>query len=210
MQVEEFTEKQMDIIYDYCCEDMKKIKKLCSPIIARIGGISRKDYDDIYSLAQFLLYKTVKKYDENNEKHASFNTFFCNILNRRLYATYIRDKNRKCRSNVVEDENGNIVFISDFSFDAPTEECLSMFERISSSYNLEDEFFKEEYSKKMKEYLAHLSKIQRIILTYLSEGYLPEEIQEMLHINETTYKDNHKAIMDEKNLKIIRTLLGGR
>ena len=108
---------------------------------------------------------------------------------------------------MIEDENGNIVFIPDFSLDAPTEECLSMFERISSSYNLEDKIFKEEYSKKMKEYLSRLSKIQRMILVYLSEGYLPEEIQEMLHINETIYKDNHKAIMDEKNLRIIRSLI---
>ena len=64
--------------------------------------------------------------------------------------------------------------------------------------------------EEMKEYLSRLSRIQRIILTYLSEGYLPKEIQEMLHINETTYKDNYKAIMNEKNLRIIRTLLGGR
>lgn len=200
-------EKQMEIIYDYCNNNMKKLKMVCYPIIIRTGGISEKDHDDIFSLAQLLLYKAVEKYDENNAKGASFNTFFYNILSRRLYATYIRDKNRKCRSNMIEDENGNIVFIPDFSLDAPTEECLSMFERISSSYNLEDKIFKEEYSKKMKEYLSRLSKIQRMILVYLSEGYLPEEIQEMLHINETIYKDNHKAIMDEKNLRIIRSLI---
>ena len=203
----ELNEKQMEIIYEYCDNNMKKLKMICYPIIIKMGGISEKDYDDIFSLAQLLLYKTVEKYDENNAKGASFNTFFCNILNRRIYATYIRDKNRQCRSNTREDENGNMVFLPDFSFDAPTEECLSMFERISSSYNLEDKIFKEEYSKKMKEYLSRLSKIQRIILIYLSEGYLPEEIQEMLHINETIYKDNHKAIMDEKNLRIIRSLI---
>lgn len=203
-------EKQMEIIYDYCNNNMKKLKMVCYPIMIRTGGISEKDHDDIFSLAQLLLYKAVEKYDENNAKGASFNTFFYNILSRRLYATYIRDKNRKCRSNMIEDENGNIVFIPDFSLDAPTKECLSMFERISSSYSLEEEVFKEEYSKEMKEYLSRLSRIQRIILTYLSEGYLPKEIQEMLHINETTYKDNYKAIMNEKNLRIIRTLLGGR
>lgn len=206
----ELNEKQMEIIYEYCDNNMKKLKMICYPIIIKMGGISEKDYDDIFSLAQLLLYKAVEKYDENNAKGASFNTFFYNILSRRLYATYIRDKNRKCRSNMIEDENGNIVFIPDFSLDAPTEECLSMFERISSSYSLEEEVFKEEYSKEMKEYLSRLSRIQRIILTYLSEGYLPKEVQEMLHINETTYKDNYKAIMDEKNLRIIRTLLGGR
>ena len=104
----ELSEEQLAIVEDYCCDDMKKLKKLCNPIIVRIGGISKKDYDDIYSFAQFLLYKCVRKYDKDNSNGASFNTFLWNILSRRIYATYIRDKNRQCRSNTKEDENGNI------------------------------------------------------------------------------------------------------
>ena len=68
-------EKQMEIIYDYCNNNMKKLKMVCYPIMIRTGGISEKDHDDIFSLAQ-LLYKAVEKYDENNAKGASFNTFF--------------------------------------------------------------------------------------------------------------------------------------
>lgn len=71
----ELSEEQLAIVEDYCCDDMKKLKKLCNPIIVRIGGISKKDYDDIYSLAQFLLYKCVRKYDKDNSNGASFNTF---------------------------------------------------------------------------------------------------------------------------------------
>ena len=65
-------EKQMEIIYDYCNNNMKKLKMVCYPIIIRTGGISEKDHDDIFSLAQLLLYKAVEKYDENNAKGASW------------------------------------------------------------------------------------------------------------------------------------------
>ena len=53
----ELNKEQLAIIDEYCCDGMKKLKKLCNPIIMKIGGISEKDHDDIYSLAQFLLYK---------------------------------------------------------------------------------------------------------------------------------------------------------
>ena len=79
----ELNKEQLAIIDEYCCDGMKKLKKLCNPIIVRIGGISEKDHDDIYSLAQFLLYKSVKNYDKDNANGASFKTFFYNILRRR-------------------------------------------------------------------------------------------------------------------------------
>ena len=108
----ELNEKQYAIVEQYCGNNMKNLKQICNPIIMKIGGIGEKDYDDLYSLAQLLLYKCVGKYDENNEKKASFNTFFTNILKKRLGSTYIRDRNRYCRSNTMEDENGEkILFL---------------------------------------------------------------------------------------------------
>lgn len=90
----ELNKEQLAIIDEYCCDGMKKLKKLCNPIIMKIGGISEKDHDDIYSLAQFLLYKSVKNYDKDNANGASFKTFFYNILSRRIYATYQADLNQ--------------------------------------------------------------------------------------------------------------------
>lgn len=110
MKNEEWNEDQMKILHEYCDNEMAEIKKMCNLIIMNAGGISGKEYDDIYSLAQFLLFKCVKKYDANNKKGASFKTFYRGILNRRLYATYLRDKNRQCRSNTRIDKDGNRVF----------------------------------------------------------------------------------------------------
>ena len=39
----ELNKEQLAIIDEYCCDGMKKLKKLCNPIIMKIGGISEKD-----------------------------------------------------------------------------------------------------------------------------------------------------------------------
>lgn len=202
MKDEVLTEKQLAIIEEYCCDDMKKLKRVCSPIVSLIGGISRKDHDDIYSLAQFLLYKCVKKYDENNEKGASFNTFFRNILNRRLGATYLRDRNRQCRSNTKEGENGAKIFISDVSLDAPTPDCVSTLERISVSATLEEEIFKPDISKETKEYLHSLSSEQLEIAKLFMEGYQQDDIKDILHITQTEFNDRMNGMKSYRNISI--------
>lgn len=199
----ELNEEQMAIIEEYCCNDMKKLKYACSSIVSLIGGISEKDHDDIYSLAQFLLYKCVSKYDKNNDKGASFNTFFRNILNRRLYATYLRDRNRHCRSNTREGENGEKIFISDVSLDAPTPDCISTLERISTSATLENQLFEPDVSEKTKEYLHNLSTEQLEVANLFMEGYDQKDIMEILHITQPELNDRLNGMRAYRNISIL-------
>ena len=182
MKNEEWNEDQMKILHEYCDNEMAEIKKMCNLIIMNAGGISGKEYDDIYSLAQFLLFKCVKKYDANNKKGASFKTFYRGILNRRLYATYLRDKNRQCRSNTRIDKDGNRVFLPDVSLDAPTKDCVDTLERISISPTLEDDFFKPDLKEIIKEYLNNLSDEQLEVANLFMEGYHANDIKDILHI----------------------------
>lgn len=202
MKQEQFTEKQLAIIEEYCCNDMKKLKFICKPVMSLIGGISGKDYDDIYSLAQFLLYKCVKKYDENNEKGASFNTFFRNILFRRLYATYLRDRNRQCRSNTKEGEDGEKIFIPDVSLDAPTPDCVPTLERINISNTLEEQFFKPDISKNTKEYLHSLSNEQLEVAKLFMEGYQQDDIKDILHITQAEFNNRMNGMKSYRNISI--------
>lgn len=203
----ELNDEELMIVEDYCCNNMNKLKKICNPIVAKIGGTSEKDYDDIYSLAQFLLYKYVKKYDKNNPNGASFNTFFYNILNRRLYATYIRDRNRKCRSNTKIKKNGEVEFIPDVSLDAPTPDCISTLERISMDYDLEDEILnknkRESISDKTREYLNNLPKDQRNVAELIMDGCSYEEIKEILHIEQSELNDCMNGLKAYRNISIL-------
>ena len=67
----------------------------------------------------------------------------------------------------------------------------------------------ENYSPQMQEYLYSLSKVQREILRFLVQGYHPEEIIEILHIDFTLYKDSIVAIKSHKNTRKIKKLCRG-
>ena len=191
----ELNKEQLAIIDEYCCDDMKKLKKLCNPIIAKIGGISEKDHDDIYSLAQFLLYKSVKNYDKDNANGASFKTFLYNILSRRIYATYIRDKNRQCRSNTRIGKNGEVIFIPDVSLDAPTEETQDIKEKIASDYNVEDASeFDFTVDENVENFMSSLSNIQRKILEMKMKEVPTDKIGSELGISAARYAKEMESI----------------
>ena len=199
----ELNEEQLAIIDEYCCDDMKKLKEICNPIIMKIGGISGKDYDDIYSLAQFVLYKSVRNYDKYNAKGASFKTFLCNILNRRIYYTYIRDKNRQCRSNTKIGENGEIIFIPDLSLDASTEETNDIKEKIASDYNIEEESeFDFDTDENIEKFTSSLSNIQRKILEMKMKEVPTEEIKSELGLSDAKYNKEIEAIKMNENISL--------
>lgn len=203
MKNEEWNEDQMKILHEYCDNEMAEIKKMCNLIIMNAGGISGKEYDDIYSLAQFLLFKCVKKYDANNKKGASFKTFYRGILNRRLYATYLRDKNCQCRSNTRIDKDGNRVFLPDVSLDAPTKDCVDTLERISISPTLEDDFFKPDLKEIIKEYLNNLSDEQLEVANLFMEGYHANDIKDILHITQTEFNNRMNGMKSYRNISIL-------
>ena len=199
----ELNEEQLAIIDEYCCDDMKKLKEICNPIIMKIGGISGKDYDDIYSLAQFVLYKSVKNYDKDNANGASFKTFLYNILSRRIYATYIRDKNRQCRSNTKIGKNGEVIFIPDVSLDAPTEETNDIKEKIASDYNIEEESeFDFDTDENIEKFMSSLSNIQRKILEMKMKEVPTEEIKSELALSDVKYNKEMKSIKLNENVSL--------
>lgn len=199
----ELNKEQLAIIDEYCCDGMKKLKKLCDPIIMKIGGISEKDHDDIYSLAQFLLYKSVKNYDKDNANGASFKTFFYNILSRRIYATYIRDKNRQCRSNTRIGRNGEVIFIPDVSLDAPTEETQDIKEKIASDYNVEDASeFDFTVDENVENFMSSLSNIQRKILEMKMKEIPTDKIRSELGISAARYAKEMESIKLNEGLLV--------
>lgn len=199
----ELNKEQLAIIDEYCCDGMKKLKKLCNPIIVKIGGISEKDHDDIYSLAQFLLYKSVKNYDKNNANGASFKTFLYNILSRRIYATYIRDKNRQCRSNTRIGKNGEVIFIPDVSLDAATEETQDIKEKIASDYNVEDASeFDFTVDENVENFMSSLSNIQRKILEMKMKEIPTDKIRSELGISAARYAKEMESIKLNEGLLV--------
>ena len=201
-------EEEKALFDKYCGNNMKEIRKICYPLIQK-SNIPMSEHDDIYSDAQKVVMESVKSYDKN--KKCSFNTYFIGNM-KRSFKEWSRDGHRWKRCNLVtdenvklkRDENGNPIVIQNISFDADTEDGISLAEKIPYVENNSDD---EELSPQMKDYLNGLSKVQRKILFFLSDGYTKDEIISMLKIDNFLYNDSMMAIKNEKNKRRIQMLV---
>lgn len=202
------TDGQKAIIYDYCKNDMKKLKLICKFVWGK-KGLPSCYHDDLYDDAINVLSESVITFNPNGK--SQFKTYLTNNI-RKSYSQWYRDNFlRSKRNNLELDENGKIkrdekenpIIIHNISFDAPTDDGIDLKDKIPIRENDKD----DDFSPQMKRYLDKLSKVQRRILIYLSDGYSQEEIQNLLHIDKALYKDSIAAIMDEKNKKHIRCLI---
>lgn len=210
------TPQQQDTINFYHDNNMAMLRKICDPIIYR-KGVSLMDYDELYDVASDTLLESLGTYDES--KGSQFSTYLKGNINRAFY-DWTRDNRRFKRCNLTEerDENGNLakdkngkqkyVVIADISIDAPigddSESTLA--DMLPSGFDLEAELAEEigiSTGSKMEKYLEKLSKKQRQVAGYLSDGYKPSEIKELLHISEKEYSDCMMAIRAYKNIKIL-------
>lgn len=174
----------------YCDNEMSMLKKMCIPMINKIGGISYKDYDDFYEIALDTLGSSVFKYDEKYK--CSFDCFLASNIKRK-FNTEIRDRNRAKRIPAKKLEStSNLV----------TEDGVELGETIPSKFDTYEtacEYLFE--GTKIERYLDKLSYTQRKIVSLLSDGYKAKEIRELLHMNSKQYSNNLAAIQAYENIR---------
>lgn len=181
-----------EILNEYYEDNARKLRLMVDKILGRFGGLSDKDKDDFYSLANEVFTEVLKKYDDTQ----TFSSYLYSCLSNRIkteMTTRNREKRRADRISI--------------SIDAPAgEEDETVGDLIAGSFSVEREVFagrEEWYSRRMMTYLDRLSKLQREVLMLHSDGYLPGEIRERLQITEKQYADCHSAIHAYRNISIL-------
>ena len=104
-------EYQQKLANYYSENNMQRLKYISYQIFSKFGGISNKDYDDFYSIANMVLWNDVQNFDES--KGISFE----NILKfhlRNKFKTAMTKRNRKKRGG-TNDRYGS----QEVSLDAP-------------------------------------------------------------------------------------------
>lgn len=194
--------KQGKYVSYYCNDYNKELKKIVFSIVNKFGGISQKDYDDFISIAAMVVWDCEKTFDESKGK--SFKSYFMGCLYQKvkMQMTY---KNRKKRTKIIKDENGNLTYLSDISINVLINEDAdsTIEDMLKSDFDLEKEVFGECYSEKMITYLNHLSKRQKHVLKLLSYSYKPSEIQRILHITQKEYLDALTGIHSYESISIL-------
>ena len=185
---------QSDILNTYYADNAKKLHKTVDRILCKFGGLSGKDTDDFYSLANEVFADVIKRYDYKQ----SFGGFLYSCLSNRIM-TEITKRNREKRK-------ADRICVS---LDTPIGDdgCLTIGNIIADGFDTFEEVAKRQgsgkYQDKVERYISRLSNCQVNILNFLIDGFKPNEIQRLLEISPTEYADNMQAMRSYENIKIL-------
>lgn len=177
----------------YYADNAKKLHRVVDKILIKFGGLSDKDSDDFYSLANEVFVDVMKRYDNSQ----SFDGFLYSCLSNKIMSEITRRNREKRKADRMA-----------ISIDTPIgeEEGITIGDTIADDFDVEKQVLEdneEEYSKKMMLYLGKLSSLQKEVLRLNIAGYLPNEIREELHINEKEYADCYAAIHSYRNVSVL-------
>ena len=182
------------ILDAYYTDNAKKLHKTVDKILCGFGGLSSKDMDDFYSLANEVFWNVMKRYDASQ----SFDAFLYSCLANKIKTEMTR-RNREKRK-------ADRMCISLDAMNDNDEEC-SLLDFLASDFDTFDEVVKAQecgqYQDKVQAYISKLSNRQVNILNLMVDGYKPDEIREMLEISAREYSDDLSTMRSYEFVKIL-------
>lgn len=182
---------QEQLLHTYYADDAKRLRKTVDRILSKFGGLSDKDRDDFYSLANEVFADIIKRYDSVQ----SFDGFLYSCLLNKVKTEMTKRNRKKRRADRLS-----------VPMDAADEKC-SLSEFIASDFDTFEEVFRiqgnRQYDDKVEQYISRLSGRQVNILNLLIDGYRPIEIWQILGISPKEYSDDLSIMRSYENIKIL-------
>lgn len=181
------------ILNTYYENNAKKLHRMVDKILLKFGGLSNKDLDDFYSLANEVFVDAMRRYDNSQV----FDVFLYSCLVNRIKSEMTRRNREKRKADNMSISIDTLI---------GDDENTTVGDMIADDVTIEKELFEQQeegYSRKMLLYLSRLSGMQKEVLRLNIAGYLPNEIREELHISEKQYTDCFSAIHSYRNVSIL-------
>ena len=185
---------QSDILNAYYADNATKLHRVVDRILSKFGGLSYKDTDDFYSLANEVFADVMKRYDYEQ----SFAGFLYSCLSNKIMSEITkrnREKRKADRLSVslnATNDNG---------------EEYSLLDSIASDFDTFEEASKlqenGQYQDKVQCYISRLSTRQVNILNLLIDGYKPNEIRQILKMSSKEYTDSMQIMRSYENVKVL-------
>lgn len=186
------------ILILYYANNANKLHKMVDKILSKFGGLSDKDQDDFYSLANEVFVDAMRRYDESQ----SFDAFLYSCLSNKIKTEITRKNREKRRADRMS-----------ISLDTPLgdDEDSTIGDMLADDFTIEKELFERnqtgEWRKEVREYLDSLSPLQRRIAYLLSDNLTPGEICEALQISTRHFENSMKRILADERIKPLRALV---
>ncbi len=180
------------IMNAYYANNAKRLHKAVDKILARFEGISDKDKDDFYSLANEVFVDVMRRYEDSQP----FDAFLHSCLQNRIKTEMTRRNREKRKADRLA-----------ISLDAPVGEgeTLTVGEMLADPFDIEMQVLGREDSQSLKvlSYLANLSRRQRRVAELLADSYGAGEIRDILHLTKKEYADAVSGICAYENISLL-------
>lgn len=186
------------ILIAYYADNASKLHKLVKKILLKFGGLSDKDLDDFYSLANEVFVDVMRRYDGLQP----FDVFLYSCLSNKIKTEMTRRNREKRKADIMS-----------VSIDTPIgdDENSTIGDLIVDDFTIEKEVFEKnkrgEWRKEVYEYLSSLSPLQRKIAFLLSDNNTPDEICKELHITIKHFENSMKRILADERIKPLRQVV---
>ncbi len=180
------------ILNEYYTNNAKKLRGVVDKILVKFGGLSEKDQDDFYSLANEVFVNVINRYDYQQ----SFDGFLYTCLSNKIKTEMTRRNRYKRKADTMS-----------ISIDTPIcdDENATLGDTIADDFDMEKEVVGEVDARtgKIAEYLERLSKRQRQVVELLAASYGAAEIQEILDMTAKEYSDALLGIRAYENISML-------
>ena len=180
------------ILNKYYTNNARKLHEMVDKLLIKFGGISDKDRDDFYSLANEVFVDTMRRYDQEQ----SFDSFLYSCLSNKIKSEMTRRNRYKRKADRMS-----------VSIDTPVgdDESVTLGDMIASDINIEKEVLEKETdeSRNIEQYLSSLSKIQRKIIELKMRNVEVNRIKEKLGITDKQYLSHMKQAIQYEYIRLL-------
>lgn len=185
---------QLQILDTYYADNARKLHRVVDRILSKFGGLTYKDTDDFYSLANMVFADAIKRYDCEQ----SFDGFLYSCLSNKIMSEISK---RNCEKRKADRLSISVNAVNDKGED------YSLLDRIPSDFDSFEEASKcqenGEYCNKVQQYISRLSNQQVNILNLLIDGYKPFEVRRILEMSPKEYENNMQIMRCYENVRVL-------
>ena len=186
---------QLQILDAYYTDNARKLHRVVDRILSKFGGLTYKDTDDFYSLANVVFADAIKRYDCEQ----SFDGFLYSCLSYKIMSEITKRNREKRKADRLS-----------ISLEAANDkgEDYSLLDCIPSDFDTFEEVSKRQENgqyggSKVQQYISKLSNQQVNILNLLIDGYKPFEVRRILEMSPKEYENNMQIMRCYENVKVL-------
>lgn len=176
------------IITTYYKNNAKKLRDTVDGILMRFGGLSDKDYDDFYSLANEVFTLVIRRYNASQ----SFHRYLCVCLENKIKSEISK---RNCYKRSADRNALSLEEIRN------TRDDFYLHDSCVSGLNME--LVIAQHDEHINQYLSSLSCIQRKIVNLKMNFFSGEEIKRILELTDREYANHCRELRSYEKIHFL-------